>query len=275
MTGATRRGTCSRVPAASVFLILMPNGAESSVNGASISARQHGPMRQYFSLKGRASRFEWWAIEVAFVVGLKLSMLLFDLMLRDGDGDLFQGSSRWWLAMILALLWVNYASIVRRLHDRGKRGWWALTYLIPGLGQVWLIVECGLLEGQREANRYGPPPPMPDPRRFVANVLAWLQGARPVKTVEGPMRPAPQPAGLNPARGSTITRVEPRRSRVGAVIAVCVVLVLGGLVTLAATIGIPIPVAFVTHGDKFPGEDEGGPGFAAPSAAPIDKAIKP
>jgi uncharacterized membrane protein YhaH (DUF805 family) len=234
-----------------------------------------GGMRQYFSLKGRASRLEWWVIEVAVVVGFKLSGLTFDLLLRDGDGDLFQGSSRWWLAMVLALLWINYASIVRRLHDRGKRGWWALLYLFPGLGQIWMIIECGFMEGQPQANRYGPPPVTPDPSQSAADAEAWLQGERPAKIVDGPARPAPQRPGLTPSRSSAVTHVEPRRSRVGAVVAVCVALVLGGLVTLAATVGIPIPVAFVTHGDKFPGEEEGGPGFEAPSPAPIDKALKP
>lgn len=227
-------------------------------------------MRQYFSLKGRSSPLEWWVIEMLVVAGFKLSGLIFELMLRDGDGDLFQGSSRWWLAMILALLWINYASIIRRLHDRGKTGWWALVYLFPGLGQVWLIVECGLLEGQHQANRYGPPPTVPNPRRALADIAAWFQGAGPTKTVQAPARPSPQRPGLSPSRASAVTRVEPRRSRKGIAVVVGIALVLGGLVTLALTVGIPIPVAFVTAGDKFPGEEDGGPGFA-----PIDKTLRP
>jgi uncharacterized membrane protein YhaH (DUF805 family) len=222
-------------------------------------------MRQYFSLKGRSSRLEWWVIEVLVVAGFKLSGLIFELMLRDGDGDLFQGSSRWLLVMILVLFWINVASIVRRLHDRGKRGWWSLLYLFPGLGQVWLIVECGLLEGQVQANPYGPPPAMPDPRRTLADIAGWLQGTRPARTVEGPARPATQRAGLNPSRSSAVTRVEPRRSRVGAAVAICVALVLGGLVTLAATIGIPVPVAVVPASVKPD----------APAFDAIDKALKP
>jgi uncharacterized membrane protein YhaH (DUF805 family) len=35
----------------------------------------------------------------------------------------------------------------QRLHDRDKSGWWVLITLIPILGDLWLVVECGCLRG--------------------------------------------------------------------------------------------------------------------------------
>ena len=46
---------------------------------------------------------------------------------------------------------------VRRFHDRGKSGYWALILFAPPVGFIWYFVECGLFPGSPEANRYGHP----------------------------------------------------------------------------------------------------------------------
>ena len=78
--------------------------------------------------------------------------------------------------------WAVYAVVLfcaacllsKRLHDRGRRGWWSLLILWAAI-VVWpepdgfidalwcaplllAAVELGLLPGQRGANRFGPPP---------------------------------------------------------------------------------------------------------------------
>jgi len=41
---------------------------------------------------------------------------------------------------------------VRRLHDRGRSGWWLLVVAVPVIGPLFLIVECAF-RGSRPAGQ--------------------------------------------------------------------------------------------------------------------------
>lgn len=58
----------------------------------------------------------------------------------------------------LILVYPSLAVDVKRLHDRGKSGWWILLLLIPFIGAVWFVVELGCLSGTPGTNRFGPDP---------------------------------------------------------------------------------------------------------------------
>ena len=58
----------------------------------------------------------------------------------------------------LASIYFAFAVYAKRWHDRDKSGWWTLIILVPFIGGIWLLVECGILEGTKGANRYGPDP---------------------------------------------------------------------------------------------------------------------
>jgi uncharacterized membrane protein YhaH (DUF805 family) len=75
------------------------------------------------------------------------------------------------------LLFFATCVLSRRLHDRGRSGWWAvlvllslvavwptprhfLDFLFSGV-VVWAIVELGVMPGEQGANRYGPNPLRP------------------------------------------------------------------------------------------------------------------
>lgn len=60
----------------------------------------------------------------------------------------------WWF--FLLMLWPTIAICVKRFHDRNKSGWWALIMLIPYIGFLWVIIECGLLPGTSGLNKFGP-----------------------------------------------------------------------------------------------------------------------
>jgi uncharacterized membrane protein YhaH (DUF805 family) len=49
------------------------------------------------------------------------------------------------------------AVTVRRLHDIGMSGWWALLLLVPYIGGLIVLVFT-LLPGQPHANAHGPAP---------------------------------------------------------------------------------------------------------------------
>ena len=64
---------------------------------------------------------------------------------------------------VILILWVigfymSFAIYAKRWHDRDKSGWWTLIVLVPIIGSIWLLVECGCLPGTEGPNRFGPDP---------------------------------------------------------------------------------------------------------------------
>ena len=73
-----------------------------------------------------------------------------------------------------ALIWSGACVLSKRLHDRGRSGWWAalvlfgelLVWTAPNGARfvlalpvlLWALVELGLLPGEQGANRFGPSP---------------------------------------------------------------------------------------------------------------------
>ncbi len=73
-----------------------------------------------------------------------------------------------------ALLFSGACVLSKRLHDRGRSGWWSMLILIAivavwpqpehfldfmfSLVILWAVVELGVMGGEQGANRYGPNP---------------------------------------------------------------------------------------------------------------------
>ncbi len=62
------------------------------------------------------------------------------------------------IVLSLVLLYPSLAVAAKRWHDRDKSGWWSLIALIPVVGWIWYLVECGILVGTVGQNRYGADP---------------------------------------------------------------------------------------------------------------------
>jgi uncharacterized membrane protein YhaH (DUF805 family) len=140
--------------------------------------------RLLFSFRGRINRARF------LVVQLALLALWFMVWVKFPS----HFSSQWeaWVLSI-AMIWINAATTVKRLHDRNRRGWWAvaifvvnrLCYVYYGLffgsyfgvdistaGQLLLVmlvvalsflqtgvfIELFFLIGTDGANRFGPDP---------------------------------------------------------------------------------------------------------------------
>lgn len=133
--------------------------------------------RALMSLKGRTSRLGYWRIGLlANVLGLSAFALVVFATLVGGR------LAAPLILLILPVIWIGIATTVRRLHDRGKSGWWALVFYAPtfvvgaiedldggGIGivllawaalfiSVWGFIEIGCLKGQATPNWHGPPP---------------------------------------------------------------------------------------------------------------------
>ncbi len=81
-----------------------------------------------------------------------------------------------WLGWFIypPLIYVGSCLLAKRLHDRGRSGWWAgvllgalLAFWIKPQGlfsflfviiMIWTIIELGLIAGEQGANRFGPSP---------------------------------------------------------------------------------------------------------------------
>ena len=104
----------------------------------------------YLSLKGRVGRAEYWLflivpmVVVADTLGLRFA--------PDPDPATRTGK----IVLALLLQWPTIAVVVKRLHDRGISGLWALVALVP-IVNVLAAVVIGLLPGSKDDNAYGPP----------------------------------------------------------------------------------------------------------------------
>ena len=58
----------------------------------------------------------------------------------------------------LMLTWMHLAVFTKRWHDRDKSGWMVLINLIPFVGVLWTLIECGFLDGTQGPNKYGASP---------------------------------------------------------------------------------------------------------------------
>lgn len=106
------------------------------------------------SFEGRINRAKFWAgVGVLVAIGIVASLI--DLMLgttsQNGFG-LISGITS------LVSIYLALALYAKRWHDRDKSGWWSLIGLVPIIGFIWIVVELGILEGTKGANKYGPDP---------------------------------------------------------------------------------------------------------------------
>lgn len=125
----------------------------------------------FLSSSGRIGRSEFWAaagVLVAILAG-------YEHLVPFGVGRLLTA----WLVKS-ALFFSGACMLSKRLHDRGRAGWWAVLPLIAVcvawprpygvsgllamLVLVWSTGELGALPGRAEWNRYGPPPGEGPPR---------------------------------------------------------------------------------------------------------------
>jgi len=150
------------------------------------SQQQHIPLtlkQKLFSFRGRISRAGYWGYTfltigifygaimiVAGILGATEGMSA----IAAGDSEAMtenitttpSGSG---LELILIgfsailyilICWMSLAISVKRWHDRGKSGAMVLVNLIPFVGSIWTLIECGCLPGDMGHNQYGHDPLM-------------------------------------------------------------------------------------------------------------------
>jgi uncharacterized membrane protein YhaH (DUF805 family) len=124
-------------------------------------------LRQFSRFSGRASVAEYWWFALFIVLLWAALYFMLSVISSAGSsggvgqtiGALLLGMSLVVLVAVVALLVPIVAITVRRLHDTGRSGWWALLLPVPLLAVV-VYFFC-LLPGSIGANKYGDEPPVP------------------------------------------------------------------------------------------------------------------
>jgi uncharacterized membrane protein YhaH (DUF805 family) len=110
----------------------------------------------FLNPSGRIGRGMWW-----LVGPLQLVLIMLWLVSLFSAGNMHRGIipvfGLFWTLLILPILWMGLCADIKRYHDRGKSGFWVLISFIPLIGPVWMIIELGMLPGDQDENRFGPP----------------------------------------------------------------------------------------------------------------------
>ncbi|MEG1788048.1 MAG: DUF805 domain-containing protein [Kiritimatiellia bacterium] len=109
------------------------------------------------TLKGRASRSEFWWVQVALgIVALVMESIVVLLVVNGMStvGIVFM-IGVWLLFVVISI--PAYALFVRRLHDTGKSGWWWCIGFLPLIGELVLFVFM-CQKSEPRTNAYGSVP---------------------------------------------------------------------------------------------------------------------
>ncbi len=152
-----------------------------------------------FGLQGRINRAKYWLSLAIYLIGIAVFIMLFlgdiqkFVVLKDRlDNSIklsvFIPFFAIGVPMIIAGAWIFTAATIKRLHDRGKSGWWMLSfYVAPAFLEVaaertsnmnwmsaaaltalvltiWGFIETCCLKGIPGTNRFGPDPLSPQKR---------------------------------------------------------------------------------------------------------------
>lgn len=116
-------------------------------NSSNISQENRSSFSSLFSFRGRIRRSQYWLINICSA-----------LLLLPSQGDNASGIIIiLTLIIIIPVIWVGIATSVKRLHDFGLCGWWAILSIIPILNLV-LGVGLAFFKGEKQDNKYGPNP---------------------------------------------------------------------------------------------------------------------
>jgi len=120
-------------------------------------------IRLYGNGEGRARRKEYWSFILFtwLILVAAVALLVVPLAAAERQGGvsdaLYVTVALICLAFLLVFLVPSITVLIRRLHDIGMSGWFALFSIIPYLGGLFVFIVA-LIPSQEGENRFGPYP---------------------------------------------------------------------------------------------------------------------
>lgn len=116
-------------------------------------------MHFFFSPSGRIGRAQWW---FGWLMPVTIASVAVILARKLVGVDMAAASpTNEFLAILVmftfqsACVWVIFCLCAKRYHDRDKSAFWFFIVLVPVIGPVWQIIECGFLPGSEKSSEYG------------------------------------------------------------------------------------------------------------------------
>ena len=103
----------------------------------------------FFGFRGRISR-EPFVLGLLVMTIIAVMMLLPLLEVRDEQLQITNAA----MPILLLANVVQFALVIKRLHDMGKSGFFSIIMLMPVVNLVFAL-GCGVLPGQPAPNHYG------------------------------------------------------------------------------------------------------------------------
>ena len=110
-------------------------------------------LRKYAVFKGRARRREYWIFEL-MNSAITLGLFVLAVMLGKAGYPYFFSLPFLYIA---AMTIPSLASLVRRLHDTNRSGWWFWISVVPLVGAL-ILFAMTVTDSDPGENRFGPNP---------------------------------------------------------------------------------------------------------------------
>jgi uncharacterized membrane protein YhaH (DUF805 family) len=110
-------------------------------------------LRKYAVFKGRACRREYWIFEL---MNSAIALALFVLAVTLGKAGYPYFLSLPFL-YIAATAIPSLSSLIRRLHDTNRSGWWVLISMLPLVGPL-ILFAITVRDSDPGENQFGPNP---------------------------------------------------------------------------------------------------------------------
>ena len=109
-------------------------------------------MKYLLSANGTADRSEWWTVTLISDVLTQLAgIAAMVVWLSDNLPERFFAVILVFVAIFF--LWLSLAVTFRRLRDRERPLWTIIFGLIPFVGWLWLLIECGFMPSALSAQK--------------------------------------------------------------------------------------------------------------------------
>jgi len=110
-------------------------------------------LRKYAVIKGRARRREYWIFEL---MNSAIALALFVLAVKLGKAGYPYFLSLPFLYIVATMI-PSLSSLIRRLHDTNRSGWWLLISMLPVVGPL-ILFGITVTNSDPGENRFGPNP---------------------------------------------------------------------------------------------------------------------